>query len=76
VMIGYSITGAGPTMTPYGLVDMSLPISVLATVTADAAGLASMTTGIPSRASGVTVYTQAVDLTSGNLTNSLAEPIL
>jgi hypothetical protein len=40
VLIGYSLYGAGPTMTPFGLVDMSLPITQLPTLTADGAGLA------------------------------------
>ena len=76
VLLGYSLTGAGPTNTPFGAVDMSAPISTLPTLTADAAGTASMTTGVPARASGFTVYTQGADLTSGMLTNSLAEVIL
>jgi hypothetical protein len=76
VLIGYSLTGAGPTMTPFGLVDISAPITQLPTLTADAAGVASMSTGIPGRATGFTLYTQGADLASGTLTNSLAEPIL
>ena len=73
VLLGYSLTGAGPTNTPFGPVDMSAPITTLPTLTADGAGMASMTTGVPTRASGFTVYTQGADLTSGVLTNSLAE---
>ena len=76
VLIGYSLTGAGPTPTPFGMVDMSAPISTLPTLIADAAGVASLTTGVPGRASGFTLYTQGADLTSGTLTNSLAELIL
>lgn len=76
VLLGYSLTGAGPTMTPFGPVDMSPPISQLPTLTADAQGFASMSTGVPSRASGFTLYTQGADLTTGSLTNSLAEFIL
>jgi hypothetical protein len=76
VLIGYSLTGAGPTATPFGMVDMSMPITQLPTLTANASGVASMSTGIPARATGFTVYTQAADLGSGMLTNSLAEVIL
>jgi len=76
VMLGYSLTGAGPTTTPFGLVDMSPPISVLPTLTADGAGLATLSTGVPPQASGFTLYMQGADLTSGVLTNSLAEVIL
>jgi hypothetical protein len=75
-LIGYSLTGAGPTPTPFGMVDMSLPITQLPTLTVDAAGNASMTTGVPSRATGFTVYMQAADLTTSTLTNSLAEVVL
>lgn len=76
VLLGYSLTGAGPTMTPFGPVDMNAPISTLPAMTADAAGVASLTTGVPGRASGFTLYTQGADLSSGLLTNSLAEVIL
>lgn len=76
VLIGYSLTGAGPTPTPFGMVDMSMPITQLPTLTVSASGVASMSTGIPARATGFTVYTQAADLGSGMLTNSLAEVIL
>jgi hypothetical protein len=76
VLIGYSLTGAGPTMTPFGPVDMSAPITQLPALTADGAGVASMSTGVPGRASGFTVYTQAADLSTSALTNSLAELVL
>ncbi|MDP7062858.1 MAG: hypothetical protein QF489_08005 [Planctomycetota bacterium] len=76
VLIGYSLTGAGPTMTPFGPVDMSPPISQLPTLTADPAGVATLSTGIPARASGFTLFTQCADLGSGLLSNSLAELIL
>jgi len=76
VLIGYSLTGAGPTNTPFGPVDMSNPITQLPALTADGAGVASVTTMVPGRATGFTVYTQAADLTSSALTNSLAEVVL
>jgi hypothetical protein len=76
VLIGYSLTGAGPTNTPFGPVDMSAPITSLPTLTANGTGTASMSTGVPARASGFTVYTQAADLGTGVLSNSLAELIL
>jgi|FLOH01.1.fsa_nt_gi hypothetical protein len=76
VLIGYSLTGAGPTNTPFGPVDMSAPITQLPVLTANGAGVASMTTGVPGRATGFTVYTQAADLSTSALTNSLAEVVL
>lgn len=76
ILIGYSLAGAGPTMTPYGPVDISAPISQLPALTADPIGHASLSTGVPGRATGFTFYSQAADLTTGILSNSLAEPIL
>lgn len=76
VLLGYSLAGAGPTMTLFGLVDISAPITQLPTLTANASGVASMSTGVPPQATGFTLFTQGADLTSGVLTNSLAEPIL
>jgi hypothetical protein len=76
VLLGYSLTGAGPTMTPFGLADMSAPITTLPALTANATGVATLSTSVPSRASGFTVYTQGADLGTSTLTNSLAEVIL
>lgn len=76
VLIGYSLAGAGPTNTAFGPVDMSQPITRLATLTANGSGVATMTSGVPSGATGLTIFTQAADLASGILTNSLAEVVL
>ncbi len=76
VLIGYSLAGPGPTNTPFGPVDMSPPISQLPTLTANGSGIATLSSGVPSQATGFTLYTQAVDLSSSTLTNSLAEVIL
>ena len=76
VMGGYSLTGAGPTTTPLGLVNMSPPISTLPMLTANSGGLATFSAMIPPRLSGLTVYTQAADLATSTLTNSLTLPVL
>lgn len=76
VILGYSLTGAGPTSTPYGMVDMDAPINTLATLTADINGDASFAPTVPGGAAGATLYTQGLDLASGSLTNSLAELVL
>ncbi len=76
VLIGYSTTGAGPTLTPYGYADMSLPIKVLTSLTADASGLATYSAYVPVAAAGFTLYSQCVELPAGNISNSLAELIL
>ncbi|MDE0586240.1 MAG: hypothetical protein OSB63_06435 [Planctomycetota bacterium] len=72
-IIGYSLAGAGPINTAYGVVDMTPPISTLANIPSNASGDASLTVTVPANASGVTLYTQA--LNNGVLTNSLAETV-
>ena len=74
VRLGYSLSGAGPINTAYGIVDMTPPITTLAVLAADANGDASLTVTVPANASGVTLYTQG--LNNGVLTNSLAETVL
>ena len=76
VLLAYSLTGAGPTNTPFGPVDMSVPITQLPVLTANAAGTAAVSTGVPNRATGFTIYSQGADLTSTALTNSLALVVL
>jgi hypothetical protein len=72
-IIGYSLAGAGPINTAYGVVDMTPPISRFPTLTTDANGDCSLTLTVPANASGVTLYTQG--LNNGALTNSLAETV-
>ena len=76
VLVGYSLRGAGPTTTPFGAVAMTMPITTLPTLAADPAGVASLSATVPVGATGFTLYAQGVDLTSSNLTNALAQPIL
>jgi len=76
VLIGYSLTGAGPTNTPFGPVDMSNSITQLPALVVSGSGVASITTMVPQRAFGFTVYPQAADLSTSMLTNSLAEVVL
>jgi len=73
-IIGYSLVGAGPINTQYGIVDMTPPIGTLANISADANGDASIMINVPPNATGRTLYTQA--LNNGILTNSLAEVVL
>jgi hypothetical protein len=75
VIMAYSLTGAGPTNTPFGAVDMSMPINQLPAIYADAAGLATLNQQIPLNAAGRTIYTQAVVSNTGVLTNSLAPTV-
>ena len=75
-IVSYSFTGAGPTVTPFGVVDLSPPIKTGPFLNADANGFASIDVFLPASLSGKTIYTQAVDINAGKLTNSLAEVIL
>lgn len=65
-----SFAGPGPTQTFVGPLDMSQPIQVLSQVQADASGRGSYTLTIPITGSGRTVYTQAVNLPLGYMSNS------
>jgi hypothetical protein len=74
VMIGYSLRGAGPINTAYGVLDMTPPITILVSMTADANGDAVYNPTVPGNAAGVTLYTQAL-VNNATLTNSLAEVV-
>ncbi|KAA3610821.1 MAG: hypothetical protein DWQ01_07895 [Planctomycetota bacterium] len=77
VLIGYSVTGAGPTTTPFGDVAMSPPILQLPPQTADVNGEVHLPVGVPISALGLTLYTQAGELSGGGaiLSNALAEVV-
>jgi len=68
----YSIQGGGPTNTFVGVLDLSVPIGVLTSVASDSLGNAAISVFIPAAASGRTVFTQAVTLPSGQISNSHA----
>lgn len=68
-VIGYSLTGGGPTATVYGLVNMSLPIQTLVTLNLDATGYGEYSSSLPNGILGLSVWSQGVDLGSGALTN-------
>ena len=74
-IIGYSLTGAGPTSTPFGDVALSPPITQLPNVVADSSGSASLSANVPPRASGANVWIQAADLSAGVLSNALDEVV-
>ncbi len=74
-VIAYSVYGGGPTPTPFGDVDMSMPIRQLPAITTDSNGNASLSASVPPHVGGMPVWTQAVELLpggGGNLTNSHA----
>jgi hypothetical protein len=79
VYVCYSLTGGGPTATPYGMADLSKPIRALKTQTADAAGETSLDRGIPAGWAGQMVYMQALNVTgpgAGVFSNQLVDTIL
>lgn len=70
VILGYSTAGAGPIVTGFGTASLSPPISQLPPVNADASGVANVNLPVPpSIPPGFTVWTQALDLAAGLLTN-------
>ncbi len=74
VLIGYSLTGPGPTGTPLGNVSMSPPIRRLPALTADPSGTAQIAVPVPPAAAGVAIWTQAAELHAGGggqLSNAL-----
>jgi hypothetical protein len=76
VMFGYSFAGAGPTLTHFGLLDLGSPIHTLPVQVADASGNVTIVAGVAVRIANHTLYGQAADLTTGTLSNSIAEPVL
>lgn len=76
VFLLYSLTGAGPTPTFVGPLDLSAPIQVLSPVPADAAGTGSLTLTVPPSGAGFTFYTQAVNMPLGYRSNSHAIVVL
>ncbi len=71
VIMGTSFAGGGPTSTIYGTVMLSPPIHTRSVV-ADGAGMATTSRKVYAHLSGKTLYFQAVDDTTGNLTNALS----
>lgn len=76
VFLGYSLTGAGPTPTSFGVASLSAPIGNFPPVTADASGAASIDVAIPAGTSGTTAWFQALDLGSGTFSNGLERTVL
>lgn len=76
VLVGISLNGPGPTQTIYGVVEMSLPITQLPLLRADAAGIATLDVRIKPFMQGLTVYTQGIDLSAGRLSNALVATVL
>ncbi len=76
VILAYSLTGGGPTSTPYGSASLTPPITSLPTLTADANGDCQISVPVPGIARGRQVWLQAVDVTSGVLSNAENRTVL
>ena len=74
-LFAYSLAGPGPTQTPFGFADLSAPIYRLGTATVNSLGTSTISSLLPSRASGVTVWTQAFNLQSSTFTNNLVNTL-
>ena len=66
-----SFTGAGPTSTPYGIVDLSMPILQIPMVNANAFGAVLLPVSVPTQVAGMDVWLQAYDAYAGAFTNAL-----
>ncbi|MCH2113232.1 MAG: YHYH protein [Planctomycetes bacterium] len=67
VVMGYSMTGAGPTTSPIGDLALSAPIRRMGPYTADGQGLVEFTTPVPLSVQGMTLYYQAAELSLAGL---------
>ena len=72
VYVAYSLTGGGPTSSPYGTLLLSPPYNALNHRRANGAGIAIWNVPVPPGTTGVPVWLQAWDQTAGALSNSLA----
>ncbi len=59
--IYYSLNGTGPTSTVYGTANLSLPLFLLPQINITSMGVGNVLVRVPNRATGVTVWFQAVD---------------
>lgn len=75
VLLAASLLGPGPMATPFGLADLTPPLRQSPFLTANAAGIVVMQKALPMGTSGVPIWLQAANITSGLLSNSLAEVI-
>ena len=71
----YSTAGGGPTTTSYGIADLSLPIKVITSMTANGSGDASYWINIPAGAAGAQVWLQAYDHGSAKFSNGVYKVI-
>ena len=77
VQVAYSLSGPGPISTAYGLVYLTHKVMLdIPAFRANANGVASMDVPIPPNSGGVPVWFHALNISTGALTNPLAEVIV
>jgi hypothetical protein len=74
-LVAWSVTGAGPTPTQYGVAELSMPIHVLPALTSDSSGMSKISITLPSTLSGTQVWLQALDLSAGALSNGVERTV-
>jgi hypothetical protein len=67
----FSLTGSGPTTSPYGDLALSPPIQLAGMVRADSLGNATKSAAVPPGTSGLVVWLQALDAGTLTLTNGV-----
>lgn len=72
VLLAWSLQGAGPTESEWGLVSLSMPLTQLPSAVADSRGEASWSAPIPAGIEGTPVWLQGLDLTAGVLSQPLS----
>lgn len=78
IIVGWSLTGGGPTPTPYGDVNLSPTINQMGPLPANVLGQLLLPVNIPAGFAGTQVWTHAVELTgagTGLLSNPLSMTI-
>ncbi|MDP6849781.1 MAG: YHYH protein [Planctomycetota bacterium] len=73
VFFAWSLKGAGPVNTPWGVGSLTPPISNIGPFIASASGFVSTTASVPTTLLGKTIYTQAVSTPPG-ATSLLSSP--
>ena len=71
IILAWSLHGAGPVLSEWGSVSLSLPLVQMPAATANSQGEAHWTANIPSGAAGRTVWLQGLDLYAGALSQPL-----
>lgn len=78
VHICASLAGAGPSSTPFGVLNLSSPLVRLPVQIADAGGNVSLIARVPPGLVGTTIYSQAIEMLPGgvgNISNALIQVV-